>query len=127
MIFWGSFPVVLVFFLFPSFILGIFGDEFRTGVYAFLFLTFGQFIQAMSGSVRHILSMTGKHKTLQNITFYAMLINIVLNVILIPLYGINGAAFSSMVSMAFWSISSVVFIKKYFNIFTMYVPILTRR
>jgi O-antigen/teichoic acid export membrane protein len=127
MIFWGSFPVVLVFFLFPSFILGIFGDEFRTGVYAFLLLTFGQFIQAMSGSVRHILSMTGKHKTLQNITFYAMLINIVLNVILIPLYGINGAAFSSMVSMAFWSISSVVFIKKYFNIFTMYMPIRIRR
>ena len=126
-IFWTSFPILLVIFLFPSFILGIFGQEFKTGVYALILLTIGQFINAISGSVGFILQMTGKQKVFQNIIFIATLINIILNVILIPRYGINGAAFASMISMGLWNLSSVIYVKLYLNIVTLYVPILSRR
>ena len=122
LIFWTSFPILLVFFLFPSLILGIFGEAFETGVYALMFLTFGQFINAISGSVGYILQMTGKQKVFQNILLLATIINIILNAVLIPQFGINGAAFSSMVSMVTSNILCVIFVKKYFSILTIYVP-----
>lgn len=123
LIFWTSFPILLVIFIFPSFILGIFGQEFKTGIYALILLTIGQFINAISGSVGLILQMTGKQKVFQNIMFIATLINIILNAILIPRYGINGAAFASMISMGLLNLSSVIYVKVYLNIVTLYVPI----
>jgi O-antigen/teichoic acid export membrane protein len=124
LIFWTSLPILLLFFLFPSFILGIFGEPFKAGVYVLLFLAFGQFINSISGSVGYILQMTGKQKVFQNIILLATTINIVLNAILIPRYGINGAAFASLVSMGIWNLSSVVYIKIHFNFSTIYLPLL---
>ncbi|MFQ5836125.1 MAG: oligosaccharide flippase family protein, partial [bacterium] len=34
LIFWSSFPILLILFIFPAFILGIFGGEFKVGVFA---------------------------------------------------------------------------------------------
>lgn len=127
LIFWSSFPVLLVFFFFPSFILGVFGEEFKVGIYALLFLTIGQFVNAISGSVGFILQMTGKQKVFQNIMLIATVLNIVLNIVLIPKYGIHGAAFASMIAISFWNLASVFYIKSYLNIVTLYIPILTRR
>lgn len=124
MIFWTSFPILAVTCLFPSFILGVFGEEFRSGTYALILLAMGQFINSISGSVGYILQMTGKQKIFQNIILCATVINIVLNAILIPPHGINGAAFASMVSMGVWNLSSVLYVKKALNISTMFVPLL---
>jgi O-antigen/teichoic acid export membrane protein len=124
LIFWTSFPILVATFLFPAFILGIFGAEFRAGVYALLILAFGQFINSISGSVGYILQMTGKHKVFQNIILAATVINIVLNAILIPRYGINGAALASLVSMGIWNLFSVLYIKINFNFSTIYLPLI---
>ncbi len=122
LMFWGAFPVLLVIFLFPSFILGVFGDEFKAGTLSLLLLTFGQFINVMSGSVGYILQMTGKQKPFHYIIFIATLINIALNAALIPVYGMSGAAFASMVSMIFWNVVSMLYIRSYTNITTFYFP-----
>jgi len=127
LIFWSSFPILLILFIFPSFILGIFGGEFKVGVFALIILALGQFVNSISGSVGYILQMTGKHKVFQNIILAATIINIVLNVFLIPVYGINGAAFASMVSLMFWNLTSVVYIRKNLNIMTLYIPLLKVR
>ncbi len=126
LIFWSSLPSLLVFFLFPSTILGIFGEEFKAGIYALLLLTFGQFINAVSGSVGYIMQMTGKQKPFHRIILLATLMNIGLNVLLIPEYGINGAAFASMISTAFWNITSMLYIRSYLHITTLYLPGLQR-
>jgi len=125
-IFWSASSIILVIFIFPSFILAIFGEEFKTALYALLILTFGQFINAISGSVGYILQMTGKQKVFQYIVLTAAVMNIGLNALLIPRYGINGAAVASMLSMAFWNMSSVMFVKKHLNINTLYIPGLTK-
>jgi O-antigen/teichoic acid export membrane protein len=122
LIFWSSFPILLVIFLVPSFILGIFGEEFRFGVYALLILAFGQFINSISGSVGYILQMTGKQKVFQNIIIGSTIINILLNTILIPRYGINGAALASATSIMFWNLSSIIYIKYSLGFFTVYMP-----
>lgn len=126
LIFLSSLPIILSFILFPDFFLGLFGNEFKVGVRALIILTFSQFINAISGSVGYILIMTGKQKKYQNIILAATIINITLNLFFIPRYGINGAALASMISVAFWNMSAVVYIKKNFNILTLYIPFLKR-
>jgi Na+-driven multidrug efflux pump len=46
------------------------------------------------------------------ILFVSLLINISFNALLIPIYGINGAAIAMLLSMFFWTISSLIFLKK---------------
>lgn len=127
LIFWTSFPILLTIFLLPDFILGFFGKDFKTGTAALLILTIGQFVNAISGSVGFILQMTGKEKVFQNIILAAAALNIALNALLIPRYGINGAAFANMIALVFWNLSSVIFIKFSMNINTLYIPVLIRR
>ena len=96
-------------------------------MFALILLAFGQFVNSISGSVGYILQMTGKHKVFQNIILAATIINIVLNAVLIPVYGISGAAFASMVSLMFWNLTSVVYIRTNLNIMTLYIPLLKVR
>ena len=121
-VFWTTFPFILAYALFPQPILGVFGEGFGAGALALLLLAAGQFTGAVSGSVGHLLNMTGRQNILQNILFVATGINILLNTILIPDYGINGAAFASLISMAFLNLASVAYIKRHFNIVTLYFP-----
>jgi O-antigen/teichoic acid export membrane protein len=127
LIFWTSFPILLVIVFSPSFILGIFGEEFKTGAFALLLLTIGQFINSVSGSVGILLNMTGRHKVFQYIMLTTAFLNVILNALLIPKYGINGAAIVTMVSFAFWNLSSAIYIKNSLNIMTIYIPFLVKR
>lgn len=121
-IFWISFPILLFFYIFPTWVLGVFGEEFKGGVYALLLLTTGQFVNAISGSVGYILLMTGKQKIHQKIMLIATIMNIMINYLLIPKYGINGAAFASFISVIFWNLSMVFYIKKEFKFLVLYIP-----
>ncbi len=124
LIFWTSLPIILVIMIFSKQLLGIFSTEFEAGATALLFLCFGEFVNAISGSVGIVLQMTGKEKVFRNIIMTAAAMNFGLNMILIPKFGFNGAAFSSMISMSFWNISSVLYIRSYLKVSTIYFPIL---
>ena len=125
-IFWASSPIVVILFLFPHSILSLFGSEFPKGSFALLFIAIGQFIHAICGSVGYILTMSKHEVAAQNILIMATLLDIVLNLILIPPFGINGAALSMMLSTAFWKISMMVYIKKKFGFWTIYLPLLRK-
>jgi len=122
LMFLATLPIVLVLILFGKFILGIYSDAFRLGYIALLFLTLGQFVNAASGSVGYLLNMTGYQKEFRNIILIAAIINVVLNFILLPIYGINGAAFASLCSVVFWNVSSTLYIKQKFGFIVAYIP-----
>ena len=122
MIFWSSVPLVIVFFIFPEFLLGLFGEEFKIGVAAFIFLSCGRLVSSFCGSVGNILQMTGNQNIYALILFFAAILNIALNLTLIPIYGINGAAIASMSSLIVWNLSMVFVVKKKFGFYTFYVP-----
>ena len=126
MIFWSSFPLVIVFFMFPDFLLGLFGEEFKVGVTAFIFLSCGRLISSFSGSVGNILQMTGNQNIYEIILLIGAILNVVLNLILIPLYGINGAAIASMSSLIVWNLSMVLVVKQKFGFYTFYIPFIKR-
>ncbi len=134
-IFWISLPLILVFFIFPEFFLGLFGEEFKLGVTAFIFMSCGRLISSFSGSVGNLLQMTGNQDIFLKILLLGAIINVVLNLFLIPeenplsnygISGINGAAFASMCSLSFWNLGMVLVIKKKFGFYTFYIPLLKR-
>ena len=126
MIFLATLPLVLVFFVFPEFLLGLFGEEFKVGVKAFVFLSFGKLISSLSGSVGNILQMTGKQVIFMNVLFVGAIVNVLLNFFLIPKFGINGAALASMISLSMWNLIMVYFVKREFGFYTFYIPFLKR-
>ncbi|MCK4440884.1 MAG: polysaccharide biosynthesis C-terminal domain-containing protein, partial [Sulfurovaceae bacterium] len=117
-IFFTTLPIIVILSLFPKFILGIFGEKFIIGVTALWILMFGQFINAVSGSVGYILIMTGKQILFNKIILLTSLLNIALNYILIYKYGIIGAAISTMISLSLLNILPFIFVRYYYGFYS---------
>jgi O-antigen/teichoic acid export membrane protein len=124
LIFWGSFPVLIITLLFPQTVLSLFGEEFMVASNALIFLSLGQFVNSICGSVGNLLKMTNYQFLFQNIVIVAAIINIILNLSLIPNYGINGAAFASFISISFLNLTAAYFAFKKLKVRTIYLPII---
>ena len=112
-------PIFLFIICFPNFLLNIFGGEFGTimGKEALIILSIGQMINVFFGAVIYILDMTGKQIISRNILFFTAILNIVLNYLLIPNFGIKGAAIATAISIFCWTILGAIYVKKYFNFY----------
>ena len=121
-IFWISLPVLTLLILFPEFILSMFGEEFKIASFTLIILSVGKMVSAISGSVGTFLQMVGKQKVFQNILIFAAVVNIVLNYFLIPSHGIGGAAIASATSGIFWNVLMIIYIKRNFGFYTIYIP-----
>ena len=122
MIFVSSIPLIILSFLFPKLLLGIFGKEFVSGTIAFLILSVGRLISSLSGPAGNILQMTNNQNIYAKILFIGALFNIVLNYILIPIYGVNGAAIASMLSLVIWNVLMIYQVRRKFGFYTFYQP-----
>ena len=92
-------------------LLDLFGEGMNAAAIALVFLAIGQFINGSCGSVMNILQMTHNQKYSQYILVVAAIINVLLNSYFIPRYGIEGAAFSTGCSTAFWNLAAVGVVK----------------
>ena len=119
-IFFSSLPILIFLIIFPEFLLSFFGSEFLIGKTTLYVLLVGQIINAFSGSVGVIMQMTGRERLFQNILIVALIINIGMNFLLIPTYGIIGAAIASSASIVFWNLTSVAFIYKEHKVLTFF-------
>jgi O-antigen/teichoic acid export membrane protein len=77
-----------------------------------LILGTAQVINALSGPVAEILLMTGHQKEAARSLFLAVLLNVGLNIILVPRIGINGAAIATATSTVLWSILLIFRVRK---------------
>lgn len=112
MIFLISIPTVLFFCLFSTQILGFFGEKYLVVKEPLIILMVGQGICSIFGSVQVYLNMTGRQNIFQFILIFAVILNFTLNKTLIPIYGMNGAAFSYVTSMFFWNLIAALIIYK---------------
>lgn len=127
LLFYTSVPVCLVIWLFPEFLLGIFGEQFKAGSTALIILAGGNLVNSLTGSVGVLLQMTGKQKQYNYIILSAAGLNIALNVVLIPLYGINGAAIASASSKILQNCVAAWYVHKVYNFATVYNPFSKRQ
>ncbi len=98
-----SLPVLLILFIFSGPTLSLFGEGYVFAKQALWVLLAGQFFSALCGPGAIYLNMTGKQKKLNNILISGLIVNVVLNLVLIPIYGIEGAAIATLISMVFWN------------------------
>lgn len=82
----------------------VFGSEFGTAHLPLAILALAQLANAVFGSVGFLLSMTGHEHFVARALWQTALLNVFLNGILIPLYGIGGAAFASAMALLIWNI-----------------------
>ena len=94
-----SLPVSIMLFVFPENILSLFGDEYLVSKNVLVILTASTLIQAFFGAASPTLGMSGFSKLVLVNTAIAFILNFVLNYYLIPLYGITGAAYATLITM----------------------------
>jgi O-antigen/teichoic acid export membrane protein len=111
-------PFAVIFVLFSSNIMKLFGEQFISGAPLLIILTIGQYINVASGSVGFVLMMTGHERLMRNNMAFCACLNIVLNLILIPLYGTLGAAITSAIVLISQNVIAAVMIRRVLGIWT---------
>ncbi|MDQ0339453.1 O-antigen/teichoic acid export membrane protein [Caldalkalibacillus uzonensis] len=121
-----SFVILLVFLFFNKPILSLFGPNFIDGTYALVILAIGQFVTLSTGPVASLLMMTGYGRFHRNNVLLSAFVNLILNLCLIPIYGINGAAVATAISLMVKNVLAVIFVKKELkiNVFDKWISIL---
>lgn len=108
---WGllaSSLIILPLFVFPNALLEWFGPEYTNAFTALRFLLISYLIQAITGPNGTTLVALGQTKFIAYYTLLGATMNVGVNWYLIPLFGIEGAAFASVASvfvmnlLAFW-------------------------
>lgn len=107
-------PAAIIMLFCGKWLLGLFGGEgdFIVGYDSLVFLVIGQSVNALTGSVGYLLTMTGYQKEAAIVMGITALINIALNVILIPMMGIKGAAIATMISTIVWKFAMYVIVRR---------------
>lgn len=95
---------VLVLCLVGDDILWYLGEDFASGYSALVVLCAGQLMVALVGPVGSIATMMGGERYAALVLLVVCLVNIFLNVVLIPRFGLMGAATATSVSLVLWSV-----------------------
>ncbi len=111
-----SIPVAIFLVVCGKWILQLFGTAFLTAYPALVILIIGQTISSLIGSVGYIMIMTGHQNAAAKIVLVGAIGNILLNCILIPIWGMNGAAVATTISTIWWNVAMYIFVKKRLHI-----------
>lgn len=101
---WGIY-LSIPFFLFICFasqeiMVGLFGIEYASGAMPLVVLTIGQMVNVSTGAVGFILVMTGYERFWLIFSVVAFTLNVVLNVLLVPQFGLMGAAVATAIAIS---------------------------
>jgi O-antigen/teichoic acid export membrane protein len=108
----ATLPLVMVFVFFPDVVLTfLFGPKYTSAGTALQILAFGFFINNLLGPNGATLTAMGKIRLLMYATFASACINVILNALLIPKYGVNGSALATITALV--SINIIRSIKLY--------------
>ncbi len=94
-----SVPVILLLAIAGKMLLGWFGDSFRDAYLPLVILLAGQAVNAATGMVGGVLSMTGHHRIFVLFNLVAFLVQLTLSWLLIPSFGMTGAAIATSTAL----------------------------
>lgn len=90
--------------------LSIFGSGFQAAQSALIIICLGQWINVACGSVGFLLLMTGHERDVAKGVGIAAATNILLNLFLIPHWGVNGSAIAAAISTTIWNFVLMYFV-----------------
>ena len=118
-IFAFSFPFFLILVLFPKRILSIlYGSEYVVGSTVLVILSVAYFIEIMMGPTAEALMTFNKTRFIMLLNIATSIMNVALNLLLIPFYGMIGAAFSTGISLIFRKIMMIIRLRNKLNFFS---------
>jgi len=104
--FWPSLGAAVILLLMGKPLLWLFGPDFTQAYPVMFILAAGLVIKSMFGPAEYLLNMLGEQKLCASVLFLTAMINIFLNIALIPAYGLVGAATATSLSL---TIAAVLF------------------
>jgi O-antigen/teichoic acid export membrane protein len=108
-----SLPVALVLIVFAEPLLVLaFGADFQRGAACLIILSVAQMFNVAVGVVGLILNMTGHERVAAFGLAVGAVTNLVLNALLIPIWGINGAATATGLSLVVWNTILIIAVRK---------------
>ena len=90
----------------------LFGAEFVEGITALYILCVGTFIATSVGLSLVVLNMTGHERFTANVGWVTTVLNVILNAIFIPLWGVNGAALATSSSVVLGGLITLVAVRR---------------
>lgn len=109
-------PVCMILVLFSSQILGFIEPSFREGSWLLRVLVIGQLVNALTGSIAVLLTMSGHERALKVAVFEAAAVGLAATLLLVPLFGVTGGAVGVALSVAWVNVRCVWFGYKCMNI-----------
>lgn len=113
-----SLPVALGLVFFGKYFLMIFGNEFVLGNKALTILSIAQLFNCAMGSVGLLLIMTGHQRQAAIGVVISAVLNVIFNALFIPIWGIEGAAIATGISIISWNSIYVVWVYRKLGIYT---------
>ena len=101
----------LAFACYPHFFLNLFGEDYLLGTTPLIVLGFGQLFNIFMGPVGNALNMANSERIVFRTSALTLVLNLVLNFILIPSYGLIGAASATVFTLALWNILLAIQLK----------------
>ncbi|MGF1867381.1 oligosaccharide flippase family protein [Enterovibrio norvegicus] len=107
------------FFLGESILSLLYGEQYIKSYGLLVVLAFGQSIVLATGPVAYLLMMTNSKKVHRQAMYLSLVVNIILNFTLIPVFGAIGAAFATASSLifkniyCFWHLFKIFKVEKY--------------
>ena len=121
-VFFSTLPIAIVYIVWGSQVLRVFGEEFSASYSILIVLTLGQLINALAGPVALLLNMTGHQNDTAKILVVTATVNITLNAILIPKYGAIGAGIATAFANGLWNLIMVYAVWKRIKIISFFLP-----
>lgn len=108
----AAIPIALVLVFAGGWVAGtVFGTEFSQSHLPMAILAGGQLVNAAMGSVGFLLNMTGHEKDVARTLLFTAGLNVALNLLLIPQFGMGGAATATALSLVSWNIMLFTIVK----------------
>lgn len=104
----GAVAVGVPLFLFPGVCLALFGEEFVSGETALRIILLAGLVHAATGSVGYLMTMTGLERQATVLATTAAFVNVACAFLLIPPFGLVGAAVATAAGIIVWNVMAVV-------------------
>ena len=95
---------VIIFISFGPWFLNWYGKNFESGYDVLILLCISKLVHVFVGPANYLLSMSGFEKYVTQALILGVLVTICLHLFLIPLYGITGSAFATIIGLIFYDL-----------------------
>jgi O-antigen/teichoic acid export membrane protein len=91
--------------------------DYRGGIWVVFMIGLGKFYDVVLGNNNSIIVNTKYYRTVLLLGVFTVVLMIVLNMIFIPLYGIEGSAFATLITIAIYNTIKLLFVVKKMNLY----------